>query len=99
MSNSAVMPSASSATPVRATPLPTQIRLWRPVGVSLAWSRRAATGGMPRTRRDGPSDDSTVAPTPTTAATMIVRGLIGMVPGRFPKSMVTSTHRRNAARR
>ena len=99
MSNSAFMPKASRAIPARVTAPPTQMRCRNPVGVILAWSLRAATGGMLRTLRAGPRDDSTVAPIPTTAATTTVLNRIGMPPGRFPKLIATRTQRRNVASR
>ena len=96
---SMVIPAARAPIPATATAPPTRRRRRRPVGVSRRSSRRAATGGIFRTRRDGPIEERRVAPTPTTEATTMVRGRIGIEPGKSPKPSLTSTQRSRAASR
>ena len=96
---STVIPMARAPVPAAVTAVPTMSRRRSPVGVRRTSSRRAATGGMRRTRRDGPMADSRVAPMPTTAATTMVRTRTGMAPGSSPKPMATSTQRSSEARR
>ena len=88
---STVMPNARAPMPTAVTAKPTWRRRLRLVGVRRTSSRIAATGGICRTRREGPIAEMRVAPTPTTEATMMVLGRIGIEPGNSPKPMFTST--------